>query len=49
MKRRRPDLITLLAVLVGLGVVLTGLSQGVMRESQAQAAKEIVQQDFGRR
>jgi hypothetical protein len=37
MKRRRPDLIVVLAILVGLGVVATELTQGLIRDAQGQA------------
>ena len=49
MKKRRPDLLTVLVVLVGLGVVLTGLTQGVLRDSQAQAAQQVTEPETYRR
>lgn len=41
MKRRRPDLMVVLALLVGLGFLATGLSQAIMndRPAQVQARK----------
>lgn len=32
MKRRKPDLLVVLAVLVGMGVLATSLAQGMMGE-----------------
>ena len=49
MRKRGPDILTILALLVGLGVVLTGLTQGVLRDSQAQAAQEVTQPETYRR
>lgn len=37
MRRRKPDLMIVLAALIGLGVLVTGLSQGAMRDDAQDA------------
>ena len=37
MKRRKPDLMIVLAALIGLGVLVTGLSQGAMSDAAQEA------------
>jgi len=37
MRRRKPDLLAVLAVLIGMGVLITGWAQGNMGEQQPSA------------
>jgi hypothetical protein len=37
-RKRKPDIMILLATLIGLGVLTTGLVQGAMQQPQAPAA-----------
>ena len=40
MRRRKPDFLVLLAVLVALGVLFTGITQAMMRDAQTPPAVE---------
>jgi hypothetical protein len=44
MRRRKPDLMIVLAALIGIGVLVTGLSQGAMRDDGRDARISMVDQ-----
>ncbi len=40
MRRRKPDLLVVLAALIAVGVLFTGITQAMMRDSQAPTVVE---------